>query len=379
LECPHIPQISYDQFGKRLMERTPEGRFPWFVTIELTARCNLNCVHCYINRSANDREAEKRELTTEEFYRILDEIAGEGCFGVLFTGGEPLLRQDFLDIYTYTKKKGLLVTLFTNGTTVTPELADYLEEWPPRSVEVTLYGRTEDTYEKVTRVPGSYARCMTGIELLLARRIAPKLKTMALTVNSHELWDMKAFAKQYGLEFRFDPNVNKRLDGGATPCRYRLAPEETVALDFADKERWLALRDYCIKDMGKKPAFPERLYWCGAGSSGFHVDPYGMMSLCISSRVPSYDLRSGSIRQGWHEFIPEVLSRTRKRQTSCESCTLSLMCDQCPGWAQLEEGDQETPVDFLCRVAHARAELLGIGPGSRDDSLNEESHETSIH
>jgi len=378
MDCPQIPQISYGEFGRRLMEMNPGRRIPWSGTFEVTARCNLNCVHCYISRPVNDQEAWGKELTTEEFCRLLDEIADEGCLSILFTGGEPFVREDFPEIYIYAKRKGFLVALFTNGTTLTPELADFLAEWPPRSLEVTLYGRTEETYEKVTPIPGSYSKCMTGIELLLERRLSVKLKTMALTINSHELWDMKAFAKQYGLEFRFDPNVNKRLDGDDSPCRYRLAPQEAVELDFADRDRWHALKEFCQRVRGA-PAFPERLYWCGAGSSGFHVDSYGKMSVCISSRVPSYDLRSGSFHRGWYEFIPGLLKQTRSRQTLCQSCGLSGMCDQCPGWAQLEWGDQESRVDFLCQVAHARAKLLGFDSGSRDNSSDEECYEASIH
>jgi len=353
--------MSFEDFSSRLLEKTRGKRIPWGVSIELTARCNLRCAHCYISRSPEDEGARASELTTSELCRLLDELVEEGCMGILFTGGESLIRSDFLDVYTYAKKKGLFVNLFTNGTTITPEIADYLAEWPPRSVEITLYGRTKKTYEHVTGVKGSHARCLRGIELLKERQLPLKLKTMVSTLNKHELPDMKAFAAENGLDFRFDFNLNKRLDRGLEPTLYRLTPEEAVDLDKTDGLRLEALREYSTRRFGP-PAFPENLYWCGAGLSGFHVDPCGKVSLCINSREPSYDFRGGSVKEAWHEFIPRALSRKRKKTTTCQTCRLRQLCDQCPGWAQLENGNEELPVDYLCRIAHLRAQALGLEP-----------------
>ncbi len=106
---------------------------------------------------------------------------------LLFTGGEIFARKDFLDIYTHAKKRGLLITLFTNGTQITPAIADYLADWRPFAIEITLYGRTRETYERLTRVPGSFDRCMRGIRLLKERGLPLKLKTVAVTINRHEM------------------------------------------------------------------------------------------------------------------------------------------------------------------------------------------------
>ena len=90
----------------------------------------------------------------------MDEITEAGCLWLLFTGGEIFARGEFLDIYTHAKQKGLLVTLFTNGTLINPKIADFLVHWRPFAIEITLYGRTKETYERVTGIPGSYERCM---------------------------------------------------------------------------------------------------------------------------------------------------------------------------------------------------------------------------
>jgi radical SAM protein with 4Fe4S-binding SPASM domain len=358
MECPHIPQISYSEFGQRLQAAQVEQRIPLSGSIEVSERCNLRCAHCYINRPAADAGAQSRELGLDEWCGLLDQMAGEGCLWLLLTGGEPFLRPDFLDIYLHAKKLGMLVTIFTNGTTITPRIADLLAEWCPSGIEITLYGRTQETYERVSGVPGSYERCMAGIELLLARDLPLELKSMVLTLNRHEVWEMKAYAEGLGLKYRFDPMLNARLDRDSKPAEFRISPQEVVALDLADGKRVEEWREFCEKFWGA-PGYPDQLYQCGAGLGTCHVDAYGRLSACTMAREPSYDLRTGTFREGWHEFIPQVLAQTWLRETPCRGCELISLCGQCPGWAQMESGDQEAPVAYLCQVAHLRAEAFG--------------------
>ena len=150
--------LPYSDFSLDLHQRTLNQRFPLQGTIEVTHRCPMKCVHCYNILPIGDQEAQHKELTVEEHCRILDEIVKAGCLWLLYTGGEIFSREDFLDIYTYGKRKGLLITLFTNGILITPKIADYLKDWPPFRIEVTLYGYTQKTYESITGLPGSYGR-----------------------------------------------------------------------------------------------------------------------------------------------------------------------------------------------------------------------------
>jgi len=357
MECPHIPRVGYGEFGKRLREKIAGKRVPLAGSLELTFRCNLRCVHCYLG-DARAGIPGKNELSYGEICDLLDQIVDEGCLWLLLTGGEPLLRPDFLDIYTYAKQKGLLVTVFTNGTLMTPEIADYLRELRPFKLEISLYGRTKETYERVTGVPGSYERCLRGIELLLERDLPLRLKTIALTLNKREILAMKEYAKGLGLSFRCDPMVNAGLDGAGAPANFRLAPEEVLELDLADPERADGYRDFC-EGFLTPPSKLEYVYVCGAGIRHFHVDPYGMLSVCIISRSRSYDLRRGSFHEGWQEFLPQVRYQRASDDYRCNQCELISLCGECPGWAQLEHGDQETKVEFLCRVAHLRAEAFG--------------------
>ena len=358
MDCPHIPELGYGEFSRRLHEKVTGGRVPIGGSVELTFRCNLRCRHCYLGRF-RDGIPGRHELSREEWHALFDQIADEGCLWLLLTGGEPLTRPDFLDLYMYAKRKGLLLTLFTNGTLLTPRLADSLAEWRPFAVEITLYGRTQATYERVTGVPGSHARCMRGIGLLVERGIPLRLKAMLLTLNQHELWDMQAYAEGLGVQFRFDPLLNAGLGGDAAPTRLRLSPPEAVQFDLADARRMESWREFCERFVGL-PARSEYLYACGAGQNSFHVDAYGRLSICIMSRQPDYDLRGVTFRRGWYEFIGNVRQQKRTADSRCAHCRLLPLCGQCPGWAQLEHGDQEKLVEYLCQVAHLRAEALGL-------------------
>ena len=369
MECPHIPKISKSEFGKRLRDKLAGKRVPLAGSLELTFRCNLRCVHCYLG-DARAGLAGKEELSYPEIRGLLDQIVDEGCVWLLLTGGEPLLRPDFLDIYTYAKQKGLLLTLFTNGTLITPQIADYLQEWRPSKIEISLYGRTKETYERVTGVPGSYERCLRGIELLLERGLPLRLKTVAITLNKHEILATKDYAKDLGLSFYFDPLVNPGLDGEPGPTRFRLTPEEVLELDLADIERADELRDFHARMQGRASE-PEYTYVCASGIRSFHIDPHGMLSLCIMSRNGSYDLRRGSFHEGWEEFIPQIRYQKASDAYACSRCELISLCGQCPGWAQLECGDQESKVEFLCRVAHLRAEAFGPQQSRNRDGQND--------
>ncbi len=153
-----------------LSPRLAVQRLPVSASLEVTFRCNLRCAHCYQEHTSPARLA-AGELSLAEIQDILDQAAAEGCLWLLLTGGEPFMRSDFLDIYAYAKRKGFVVTLFTNGTLITDRVADFLADLPPLGIEISLYGATQETYERVTGIPGSHARCIEGIERLLSRRL----------------------------------------------------------------------------------------------------------------------------------------------------------------------------------------------------------------
>src|SRR5947207_5907704 len=210
--------VSYGEFSLGLHQHFGDKRSPVEVSIEVSRRCPSDIHHCYYNLPMGDLAARNRELTKDEYEKILDELADMGVIWLLFTGGEIFARKDFLEIYTYAKQKGFLITLFTNGILINEKIADYLREYPPFAIEITLYGRTRETYEALTQLPGSYDRCMRGIHLLLDRGLPLKLKTVGTRVNAHEVVSMRQFAEQeLGIDFKFDSLLNPRIDCSQAP------------------------------------------------------------------------------------------------------------------------------------------------------------------
>lgn len=344
---------SYQDFSRAVNTGAP--RVPINGTIEVSHRCPLDCAHCYNNLPMGDPDARRREMTTQDHFRLVDELAEAGCLWLLYTGGEIFARRDFLDIYTHAKRKGFLVTLFTNGTLITPEIADYLVEWRPFDIEITLYGATRETYEALTRIPGSYDRCLRGIRLLLDRKLPLKLKTVGVTINKHEVPAMRQMAADFGVEFMFDSMMNPRIDCSASPLEVRLAPHEVVELDLQDPRRVAEWRRLAINHA--PPPASERVleqYDCGGGLNSFAIDPYGDLSICVLSHVDRYNVVRGSFREGW-EWIANVHSKPVTRLTKCTDCALRSLCGMCAANGELENGDPFAPVDWLCRVAHLRA------------------------
>ncbi len=358
-----MDQLSYGAFSEVMHQRQTGQRTPQQVSIEVTRRCPLECQHCYNNLAMGNQDARSREMSTEEHFRMLDELVEMGCFWLLYTGGEIFARKDFLEIYTYAKQKGFLITLFTNGTLINEKIADYLVEWPPFAIEITLYGRTKETYEALTQIPGSYEKCLRGIELLRERHLPLKLKTVATSVNKHEISAMRRFAEEeLGVEFKCDGQINPRIDCSQSPLAVRLTPEEVVALDLHAPKGISEYRRLVKHDFDNPPSLAQidTTYFCGGGMNSFAVNAYGEMGICVISQQETFDIRQSGLKPAWEHSLHEVRTRKRTRVTKCIQCRIQSICGMCPANGEMENGDRESPVSFLCNVAHLRAAAIGV-------------------
>jgi radical SAM protein with 4Fe4S-binding SPASM domain len=357
-----MEQLSYGAFSADLHQRQSGKRVPMQVSIEVTRRCPLECQHCYNNLPMGDQDARSREMTMEEHFRMLDELVEMGCVWLLYTGGEIFARKDFLEIYTYAKKKGFLITLFTNGTLINEKIADYLVEWPPFAIEITLYGRTRETYEALTQIPGSYDRCLRGISLLRERGLPLKLKTVATSINKHEVTVMRWFAEEeLGVEFKMDGQINPRIDCSQSPLAVRLTPEEVVTLDMSAPKGVSEYRRLAKHDMENPPnlSHGNTVYFCGGGMNSFAINAYGEMGICVISQQDTFRVQESGLTRVWDESLLNLRNRKRTRVTKCVECRIQSLCGMCPANGELENGDRESPVDFLCHVAHLRAAVIG--------------------
>ena len=353
-----------------LWEKMRSKRSLFSFDLELTARCNLNCRHCYINLPAGDKTAQEKELALDEISRIADQAVELGAMWCLLTGGEPLLRPDFADIYLALKRKGLLVSVFTNATAIRPEHIQLFKKYPPRDIEATIYGASQETYERVTRRPGSYAAFVRGLDALFEAGLKVRLKAMAIRSNLADMEAIAAFGYARTKDFyRFDPQLHLRYDGDAARNEEikneRLTPEEVVTLERSDTERFGALQDNCDTYIDQAFLYneSERLVECGAGRSSFTVGYDGSFRLCGSLWAPGtiVNLRETSVRTAWEEFAPQVRSiRSTDAEylNTCRKCPIFNLCTHCAAHAYLETGAMDGATPYFCAVAHARAAAL---------------------
>jgi radical SAM protein with 4Fe4S-binding SPASM domain len=338
--------------------------------MELTERCNNDCIHCCINLPKDD-PAKSREMTTAAVKAVLREAAALGCLSVSFTGGEPLLRSDFPELYLFARRLGLKVLLFTNARLITPEIADLLARVPPREfVEVTVYGMNRESYEAVSRSKGSYDQFRRGLDLLLERKIPLVVKGALLPPNKSEMdqfeqWAITLPALAHPPTYSMFFDLRCRRDSAARNRlieRLRLSPEEGVSILTRDRDRYQKeMVQFCTKFM-RPPG--ELLFSCGAGH-GACVDAYGVLQPCMMLRHPDavYDLGNGSLKDALTNFFPklrEMKAANPDYLARCARCFLKGLCEQCPAKSWMEHGTFDTPVEYLCRVAHAQALYLGL-------------------
>jgi radical SAM protein with 4Fe4S-binding SPASM domain len=346
----HIATMSFNDLARRIKDDAVRKRHPASMVLETTYRCNVSCIHCYVPQSAHPEE-----LSTRELIQILDEAADLGVIYLVVSGGEPMVRSDFLEVWEHAKSLGMLATLFTNATLVTDEIADALAEYPPAVTEITLHSMRPQVFDAVTTVPGSFDRCMEGIGRLRDRGLDLRLKSVALRQNAEWIREVEAYAKSIGVHYRFDVGVIPRLDSEAEPLKTRLDPEDAVALDLAFPGR----ADNFLELAKTAPGSTSTgVFNCGGGKQSFSVNPYGKMSMCPLTQYEAYDVRNGCVAEGWFDFVPVVRARKASTENVCLTCDQMWLCQRCPAKAYLEVGHEESPIPYWCELATLRRSAL---------------------
>lgn len=329
----------------------PQGR-PINGQIDVTYQCNLKCQHCFIVR-----EEDKKELKIDEITRIINDVKEAGCLWLCLSGGEPFLREDFLDIYTYARKKGFLISIFTNGTLITPQIVDYLAKLPPYSIEITLNGITKEVYEEVTQVEGSFSRAMRAIQLIKEKGLPLVLKCNGMKINRNEILKIKEFGEELlgKKHFRCDLVLYPGMDGSKKPCSLRLTPDEILNIQYSDKEMLSLCQEQFLHH--KENARLKEGYLFPCGLTSFHIDSYGRMRLCSFLKDEYVDLKNEEFLKGFIDLYSKLSSLKYRTNTKCRDCKITYLCRQCPGRALVENGDMETPVEFYCELAHKQEEM----------------------
>ena len=345
---------DYVSFEKT--ERLP--RLPLRGNLDLTYRCNNNCRHCWLRIPARSPEM-RGELSLDEIKDIVDEARKMGCRHWRISGGEPMVRPDFAELFEYITSEAASYSLNTNGTLITPEIARLMRRKGAKML--ALYGATAEVHDHITRNPGSFEALMQGIAYLKEAGAGFIAQLVPMRDNYHQYNEMIGLAESLTPHSRVgaawlyltasgDPERNREIQ------RLRLSPQEVVQLDTPDvsHDEWMEEQEVhnCSPINNDDRLFSH----CIPASSEFHIDPYGQMTFCSFIKDPAlrFDLRKGSFKECWETFIPSLTNKVRggkEYMDNCGSCELRSECRWCPVYGYLEHRSFSAKVDYLCAVA----------------------------
>jgi MoaA/NifB/PqqE/SkfB family radical SAM enzyme len=333
-------------------------RLPLEGSIDFTYRCNNNCRHCWL-RIPSDVSEKKAELNFAQIIKIADAARKMGCRQWSISGGEPMLRPDFAEIFDYLTSNSSFYSINTNGTLITLKIAKLLKRKGVKMV--ALYGATKDVHDHVTRNPGSFEATMRGFAYLKEAGAGFMVQIIPMQDNYHQFQDMVKLAESLSRHYRVGAawlylSACADKERNAEIIRQRLPPKEVVKLDKPD----LSYEEIINKEanLGCRNTDDKRHLFssCISSRRDFHIDSYGKMTFCCFIKDPSlrYDLIKGSFQDCWDNFIPSLTTKikiTEGHKKNCGSCNLRKDCRICPVYAYLEHRDFNKKVEYLCAVA----------------------------
>lgn len=323
-----MPKNSYDSWAMSFLRSAVKSDTPVEVYFELTSRCNLNCKMCYVHNQ-DAASVLPKELTTEQWKTIMDEAFSQGMFFATLTGGECLLRKDFRDLYLYLYQKGVHLSVFSNSVLMDESYIDFFSQYPPKTIQVSVYGSNDDFYERVTGVR-VFDKVSKNLALLKQRLQNTKLR-IVVTPSRYMTEDYETilrFCKEHNYncanndlflyENRDDKNKND----------YTLTVDEIIRLEKSRK-----LLTAPLTPMTDLPApcgkWTERYgTGCNAGTCRAFISWDGYMSPCVNLteyRVPVKEL---GFTEAWKRTVASA--KTFQQPGECDACAYKKVCFHCP-------------------------------------------------
>lgn len=342
-------------------------------SFELTSRCNLQCKMCYVCQPANDQQAKDKELTAAQWIRLGEDARKAGLLFITFTGGEVFIREDFKLIYENFMKLGFLITIYTNGTMITPEIISWLATIPPYKVSITMYGASRQTYKKVTGNADGFDRTVRAIDSLLAQGIRTEIKTTVVKENMHDYDQLLDFAIQRKLILGIVNYVSPRREGSnSDPLENRLSPEELVQYEthMNERDRQLGMeKNGAISEINdavseenlinmvnpeRPTSDPDDAFQCSAGKCAAWVTWDGRLLPCGLLDIPqTLPLEKGFLA-AWEELKQKCT--IVKVCKECQECQYRIYCEHCPARLFKETGYCDRTAPYLCDLARRRTE-----------------------
>ncbi len=339
-----------------LIHHAYERNVPLTGSIELLPLCNMDCEMCYVRLSKSDVEKKGHIRTGKEWFSLAKQMQEAGVVFLLLTGGEPLMHPDFKEIYLGLKKLGMILTVNTNGTLIDEEWADFFQKYPPRRINITIYGASNETYQHLCHFADGFDRCMNGIRLLQKRNIDIRLGVSVTNLNKHDLGKIFSLRKDLNLFTVADTYMCSSTREREREFQYkvRLTPEEAAKYHvWASREMRgeKAFFDHVIRSLERVDNFfPDKSsdkMTCNAGRCSFAVNWLGKINPCVSMSTPSIDAFEFGFTNAW-KYLSEEINKIHI-SSQCVNCKYRSLCCTCAGNALAETGHYDGTSDYLCR------------------------------
>lgn len=339
---------------------------------ELTSRCSLNCKMCYVHTNRDDTGVKERELTAQQWIRLAEDAREAGMLNLILTGGEVFVRQDFEEIYEHLARMGFNINLYSNATLIDEKKVKWLGRIPPAQMEITLYGASADTYERLCGNRDAYRAAIRNIDLLLSEGVNIELKTTVTYDNMKDYAELAEFAYKRGLPLSIVDYLYPARVAACTAEENRLSPEDLADfLKTVDKTNRHIYGDNCneqqgqesesrqdkllqeLMDIKQSSGLKTSAFRCNAGKSDFWITWDGRMLPCGVLEEPSALPLEYGFKKAWELVGSGCKSIPLCRQ--CYECRHIEYCNMCPAKLKSETGHFDRPAPYLCRLA----ELVG--------------------
>lgn len=310
-----------------------KNRIPIKVQFELTEKCNFRCYYCYAENLRKQGDLELHQIK-----KILDQLHNEGVIFLEFTGGEIMIRPDFIDIIEYAREKEFIISLYTNGSYLNNEILNVLKKAKIRFVALSLLSPVEEKCDKLTNHKGSFKKILRATELLKANDVNFMVSCVLTSENIDDYKKFEALNDKYNLNIQYGFDVGPTFEGYSKVDKYSLKRHKAESIDDFLVSR---IEQYSKINLKKR---------CGAGQSKFAITSEGDILPCLKYRSVIGNILKDSFKKIWDsERILEIVNNDLKRDEECFKCKKKEFCFYCPGEMRFYENkiDKCKSVDLL--------------------------------
>ena len=351
--------------SEQLYRKASRNKIPHDGTFDLSPICNFKFKMCYVRQTQEQIGASGKRLRTwEEWLQLARKCKEAGMLYLLLTGGEPFLYPDFKKLYLELHKMGLLISINTNGTMINEKVLEWLKEYPPHRVNITLYGIADETYERVCGNGKSCEKVKNAIRLLKEVGIGVVINASMIPENAEDLKGIIEYGKANGIPTRvstymFPPARREREERDS-----RLSPEESARI-YMEKYRCYMeseeLHKYITYKLSTVKCDDERSQKgcdirrdgnmrCRAGRSTFWVSWEGTMTACGMMPFP---IEEHPFENDFYECWMELTNKVRdsKVLSECVNCAKKEICEPCAAILYSETGTTDEKAPYLCKLS----------------------------